>query len=48
MSRQISDSRKRQQNTYLVNESRFYCLVLNSKLDNAKEFKKWESKKVLL
>ena len=47
MSRQIADSRGRQQNTYLVNESGFYCLVLNSKLKGAKEFKRWVTKEVL-
>ena len=47
MSRQIADSRGRQQNTYLVNESGFYCLILNSKLKGVKEFKRWVTKEVL-
>ena len=44
---QIGDSRGRLQNTYLVNESGFYYLILNSKLKGVKEFKKWVTKEVL-
>ena len=47
VSRQISDQLKRLRNTYLINESGFYCLVLNSKLKGAKEFKRWVTKEVL-
>ena len=47
VSRQIGDQLKRLRNTYLINESGFYCLVLNSKLKGAKKFKRWVTKKVL-
>ena len=47
VSHQISDQLKRLRNTYLINESGFYCLVLNSKLKGAKEFKRWVTKEVL-
>ena len=46
--RQIGDSRGKVQNTFPVNKSGFYCLVLNSKLKGAKKFKRWVTKKVLL
>ena len=47
MSRQITDSLGRQQNTYLVNESGLYSLIFGSKMKEAKKFKKWVTSEVL-
>ena len=34
-------------NTIYINESGLYCLILGSKMDKAKEFKRWVTKEVL-
>ena len=47
MSRQIADPLGRLQNTYVINESGLYSLVLGSKLEGAKKFKKWVTSEVL-
>jgi prophage antirepressor-like protein len=38
---------KSQPHTVFINESGLYCLVLRSKLDGAKKFKRWVTKEVL-
>jgi len=47
MSRQIADPLGRMQNTYIINESGLYSLVLGSKLEGAKRFKRWVTSEVL-
>ena len=47
MSRQITDSLGRLQNTYLINESGLYSLIFGSKMKEAKKFKKWVTSEVL-
>ena len=43
----IRDSIGRMQNTAFINESGFYSLVLRSKLESAKRFKRWVTSEVL-
>lgn len=43
----IQDSIGRMQNTPIINESGFYSLVLSSKLETAKKFKRWVTSEVL-
>lgn len=43
----IQDSIGRMQNTPIINESGLYSLVLGSKLESAKRFKKWVTSEVL-
>jgi len=43
----ITDSLGRMQDTWLINESGFYSLILNSKLKAAKQFKRWVTNEVL-
>ena len=43
----IQDSIGRMQNTPIINESGFYSLVLSSKLETAKRFKRWVTSEVL-
>lgn len=47
MTLQIADSLGRLQDTYIINESGFYSLVLSSKLPTAKKFKRWVTREVL-
>jgi len=47
MTLQIADSLGRLQDTYIINESGFYSLVLCSKLPGSKKFKKWVTSEVL-
>lgn len=47
MGRQIADSLGRIQNTQVINESGLYSLVLSSKLESAKRFKRWVTSEVL-
>ncbi|WP_427340968.1 phage antirepressor [Caloranaerobacter sp. DY30410] len=47
MTLQIADSLGRKQNTYVINESGLYSLILSSKLPNAKKFKRWVTSEVL-
>lgn len=47
MSRQIADPLGRLQNTWLINESGIYSLIMLSKLPTAKKFKKWVTSEVL-
>lgn len=47
MTGQIADSLGRKQNTYLINESGLYSLILSSKLPTAKKFKRWVTSEVL-
>lgn len=47
MTLQIADSLGRLQDTYIINESGFYSLVLSSKLPTAKKFKRWVTHEVL-
>lgn len=47
MGRQIADSLGRMQNTQVINESGLYSLVLSSKLESAKRFKRWITSEVL-
>lgn len=44
---QIQDSIGRMQNTPIINESGVYSLILSSKLESAKKFKKWVTSEVL-
>lgn len=43
----IIDSLGREQETWIINESGLYSLILNSELPTAKEFKKWVTKEIL-
>lgn len=43
----IQDSIGRMQNTPIINESGVYSLILSSKLESAKKFKKWVTSEVL-
>lgn len=43
----IIDGLGRSQETWLINESGLYSLILSSKLPQAKEFKRWVTKEVL-
>lgn len=43
----IQDSIGRMQNTPIINESGVYSLILSSKLESAKKFKKWFTSEVL-
>lgn len=43
----ITDSTGRKQETWLINESGLYSLILGSKLESAKRFKKWVTSEVL-
>ncbi|MFL1998538.1 phage antirepressor [Lysinibacillus irui] len=47
LKRGITDSLNRVQETTLVNESGLYSLILSSKLDSAKKFKRWVTSEVL-
>lgn len=43
----ITDSLNRQQETYIVNESGLYALVIRSNKPNARRFRKWITSEVL-
>lgn len=43
----ITDNLGRTQETYIINESGLYSLILSSKLPQAKEFKRWVTSEVL-
>ncbi|MBU5292789.1 phage antirepressor [Anaerosalibacter bizertensis] len=43
----VTDNLGRLQDTWIINESGFYSLVLSSEMKEAKEFKRWVTKKVL-
>lgn len=43
----ITDNLGRTQETYIINESGLYSLILSSKLPRAKEFKRWVTSEVL-
>lgn len=43
----IIDNLGRKQETYIINESGLYALILGSKLPQAKEFKRWVTREVL-
>lgn len=45
--RPLTDNLGRIQQTKIINESGFYCLVLASKLEGAKRFKHWVTNEVL-
>lgn len=45
--RPITDATGRMQETWLINESGLYSLILSSKLESAKRFKKWVTSEVL-
>lgn len=47
MKRPVTDSTGRRQETWLINESGLYSLILSSKLPSAKEFKHWVTAEVL-
>lgn len=47
MKRPVTDSTGRKQETWLINESGLYSLILSSKLPSAKEFKHWVTSEVL-
>ena len=47
MKRPVTDSTGRKQETWLINESGLYSLILSSKLPSAKEFKHWVISEVL-
>ena len=47
MKHPITDELGRKQETWLINESGLYSLILSSKLPQAKEFKRWVTKEVL-
>ena len=47
MKRPITDELGRKQETYIINESGLYSLILSSKLPQAKEFKRWVTSEVL-
>ena len=47
MKHPITDNLGRIQETYIINESGLYSLILSSKLDGAKKFKKWVTSEVL-
>lgn len=43
----ITDSTGRDQESWIINESGLYSLILSSKMENAKKFKKWVTSEVL-
>lgn len=43
----ITDKLGREQESWMINESGLYSLILSSKLENAKKFKKWITSEVL-
>lgn len=43
----VADSIGRIQQTTIINESGLYALIMGSKLENAKKFKKWVTKEVI-
>lgn len=43
----LTDSLGRKQDTTIINESGLYSLILGSKLEKAKEFKRWVTAEVL-
>lgn len=43
----IPDAIGREQNTAIINESGLYSLILSSKLENAKKFKRWITSEVI-
>ena len=43
----VVDSKGRKQPTFIINESGLYALILSSKLDQAKAFKRWVTSEVL-
>lgn len=43
----ITDNLGRTQESWLINESGFYSLVLGSKLPSAKQFRRWVTSEVL-
>ena len=45
--RPISDALGRNQETTVINESGLYSLILSSKLENAKQFKRWITSEVI-
>ena len=47
MKRPVTDSTGRKQETWLINESGLYSLILSSKLPSAKDFKHWVTSEVL-
>lgn len=47
LKRGIIDSVGREQPTTLINESGLYSLILSSKLESAKKFKRWVTSEVL-
>lgn len=47
MKHPITDNLGRTQETYIINESGLYSLILSSKLASAKKFKKWVTSEVL-
>lgn len=47
MKRPVTDPTGRKQETWLINESGLYSLILSSKLPSAKEFKHWVTSEVL-
>jgi prophage antirepressor-like protein len=47
LKRGLTDSMGRIQETILINESGLYSLILSSKLENAKRFKRWVTAEVL-
>jgi prophage antirepressor-like protein len=44
----IQDSIGRMQNTPIINESGMYSLVLSSKMEKAKEFKRWVTSDIVI
>lgn len=47
MKHPITDNLGRKQETYLINESGLYSLIFSSKMEKAKEFKRWVTSEVL-
>ena len=47
MKHMVTDSMGRKQQTFIINESGLYSLVLSSKLEQAKAFKRWVTSEVL-
>ena len=47
MKHMVTDSMGRKQQTFIINESGLYSLVLSSKLEQAKVFKRWVTSEVL-
>ncbi len=43
----VTDSLNRQQETYIINESGLYALVIRSNKPNARKFRKWITSEVL-